>query len=193
MSRSRWPVILLPVLLLPLVVACGGDDDADDATPTTTTSAPPATTTTTAPAPAAGPEEWVEVVRDLYARTADLLADPNPDAVSSVFAESCPCYDVRLGNVEEIADAGWHIEGEPTTVLGVGLPATQPAGGFVRLTVRRQFQSDQVVDAAGEVVQEIPAADGPSCDSLLLLADGAGGAYRVHDEFGLTGCPGLGE
>ena len=180
------PVVLLVVTL---AAACGGGDDSDDdaARPTPTPSDPPATTTTTVPAE--GPAEWVEVVQDVYARIADLQADPDPAAVSSVFAESCPCFDVRLGNVEEIADAGWHIEGEPTMVLGVDLPATQPEGGFVRLTVRRLSQPERVADADGVVVQEIPGEDAPTCDGLLLLADGADGAYRVHDEFGLNSCP----
>jgi hypothetical protein len=180
-------------LLLPFaVVACGGDGDGGDDGSGPTTDPEPTETTTT-PAPPEGPEEWVSAVQDVYARLDDLLAAPDPETVSSVFAESCPCYEVRRSNVEEFAGAGWHVERGPTTVLRVDLPASQPEGDdFVRLTVHRRLGAERVVDGDGEVVQEFPAEDAPSCTSMVLLDDGDGGAYRVHEEFEMTACPEVG-
>jgi hypothetical protein len=39
------------------------------------------------------------------------------------------------------------------------------------------------------VQEQFPSDSAPGCTSLVLRADGPGGAYRVHDEFAMTGCP----
>ncbi|HMG45499.1 MAG TPA: hypothetical protein VK611_29470 [Acidimicrobiales bacterium] len=195
MSRSRCPVVvlsLLPVLLLPLVVACGDDaDDADDATPTTTTEPDTTTTTTTTTRAAEGPAEWVEVVQDVSRRIDALYNEPDPERVRDVVAEYTDYYETQVHNITELADAGVHLEDdEPTTVVAVEYQDPQPAGGFVGLTVLVKDHGDRVVDdATGDVIQERGAAVDQPCEIWLLRPDGGDGSYRIHSRSSAAACP----
>lgn len=180
--RARLTASAITLALL--IASCGGDDD-NDASPERST---PTTAETTTTEPAVGPEEWVEVARDLYQRNLDLLADPDPDRVSDLYAETCECWDASVSIVEALANDGHHVEGQPTSVLFVNHEQTDETG-FVTLTVRLQANPLREVDANGELVEEYPSPAEPGCVSLTLLPDGPDDAYRIHNELPLTGCP----
>ena len=192
-SRTRF---LIPALVLGLVLAgCGGDDDTDDgaADDATTTTVDESTTTSTEPpsttVATSGDAEWVDVARSLYTRYADLLANPDPDQVSDLYAETCTCWDEFFGTVEFLAAEGDHIEGPPTDVLHVTHENTDDQTGLVDLTVQGQAGELRRVDEHGDVVEEYPAEESPGCTSFSIKADGPGGAYRIYSETPLTGCP----
>jgi hypothetical protein len=191
MSRSKN--VLLPIVVLGLVLgACGGDDDEESSETTTTepgdatTTAADSASTTTA---TEGDDEWVEVARGLYTRYADLLANPDPDRVGELYAETCSCWDEFFGTVEFLASEGDHIEGQPTSVTFVQHEMTDPATGLVDLTVKGQANELHRVDSDGSVVEEYPAEDAPGCTSFSIKPDGPEGAYRIYSETPLTGCP----
>lgn len=184
--RATWALIGAGLLLLG--AACGGDDDDDSAN---TTQPEPVTTTESTPTTIAaeGPEEWIEVVRDLNERYFDLLQNPDPTKVAEVYAETCPCYEQNHNTVTVLADGDEHIEGAPVSVSFVNLERNDPVTGAVDLTVKQIMPTPWTrVDANGEMVQELPVVD-PSCTALTLFADGPNGAYRIHSQTGLTGCP----
>lgn len=192
-SRASF---LIPAVVLGLALAaCGGDDDTGDesAESTTTTGSDDPTTTssesTTTTVETSGDAEWVEVARGLYTRYADLLANPDPDRVSDLYAETCTCWEEFFGTVEFLAAEGDHIEGQPTSVLHVQHENTDPATGLVDLTVKGQAGELRRVNGHGSLVEEYPAEESPGCTSFSIKADGPGGAYRIYSETPLTGCP----
>jgi hypothetical protein len=184
--RATWTLIGAGVLLV--LGACGSDDDDDSAD---TTQPEPSTTTeaTTTTLAAEGPEEWIDVVRDLNDRYFDLLQNPDPAKVAEVYAETCPCYPTNRDTVQVLADGNEHIEGAPVAVTFVKLERQDPTTQAVDLTVR-ELMTDawHRVDQSGEVVQDLPA-DEPGCAALTLFPDGPGGDYRIHSRTALTGCP----
>jgi hypothetical protein len=189
-TRTGTPAVMAAALSL-LVSGCG-DDGGDGESRSTTTEE--ATTTSTQPTtmagPAEGPAEWVGVVRDIDRRIDALYADPDPGGVGDAIAETCACWQTQFDNVKEMADVGWRLEGEPTTVLIVEHESTDARTGAVRLTVTRRFHPYRVFDENDELVQEVSVVSPEvSCVSWLVLPDGPGGVYRVHDELELAGCP----
>jgi hypothetical protein len=185
--RATWTLISACALLL--LAACGSDDDDDDASATTQpeeTTTIEATSTTVA---AEGPEEWVDVTRDLNERYFDLLQNPDPGRVAEVYAETCECWQQNYDTIKVLADGGEHIEGAPVAVTFVKLEQQDPATEAVDLTVRELMTGPwQRVDENGAVVQELPA-DEPGCSALTLFPDGPDGTYRIHSQVALTGCP----
>jgi hypothetical protein len=181
------------LLLVVAAVACNGSDgDDDDATPTTaaettTTAAPTTTQPTTTTFPIAGPEPWTDIVRDIYERSWQLAASPNPDAVQTVYSPDCDCFQTFLTGAQQLAANDQHYEGEPPQPIAVMLQG-QGGGGFQTVTVKVSVPATRVVDAAGNVVTEY-AAQGEICESLLLAPTGAGDAYRIHDHFVGQRCP----
>jgi len=185
--RATWTLIVASFLLV--LAACGSDDD--DASDTTQPDEPTTTeATTTTTLAAEGPEEWIDVVRDLNERYFDLLQNPDPARVAEVYAETCPCYQQNYDTVKLLADDDEHIEGGPVAVTFVKLELNDPATGAVDLTVREVMPEPWTrVDATGATVQEFPVDTEPSCTALTLFADGPEGGYRIHSQTGLTGCP----
>lgn len=189
-SRARFviPAVVLGVVL----AACGGDDDAASESTTTTEVDEPTTTSsesTTTTVETTGDAQWVDVARGLYSRYAELLASPDPDRVSDLYAETCTCWEEFFGTVEFLAAEGDHIEGQPTSVLHVQHENTDSATGLIDLTVRGQANELRRVDGDGSVVEEYPADEEPGCTSFSIKADGPGGAYRIYSETPLSGCP----
>ena len=186
--RATWALIGAGVLLL--LTACGSDDDDDDTADTTQPEETTTTEATTTTLAAEGPEEWIEVVRDLNQRYFDLLQDPDPNRVAEVYAETCPCWQQNYDTIKLLADDDEHIEGAPGAVTFVKLERNDPATGAVDLTVRQVMPTPWTrVDATGATVQELPVDPDPGCTALTLFADGPGGAYRIHSQVGLAGCP----
>lgn len=187
-TTHRHPSRILVVgafVLVATFAACSSDDDSDDADePTTTTSS---TTTTTQPAE--GPAEWLEVAQDIYDRDFALLQDPDPEKVKELYAETCNCWEDRHGTVEFLATEGEHVEGEAARVLSVELEQSDEVNDFVDLTIKVQAKAQRRVDADGDIAQEIPAQTEPTCVSTTVRPDGTDGAYRVHTQLALTGCP----
>lgn len=184
-SLSIRVLIFVSSSLVLSFVACSSDDDGDKTDTPTTTDAP--TTETTQPAD--GPEEWVEVAQDVYDRDFALLREPDPEKVKDLYAETCNCWEDRHGTVEFLATEGEHVEGEPAQVVLVKLEQHDETTGFVDLTIKVQAKAQRRVNAAGDVVQEIPAQADPTCVSTTLRPDGVADAYRVHTQLSLTGCP----
>ena len=188
-TRRATRALVVGAGLLLLGAACGGDDDDDSANttqPQRSTTTAESTTTTIA---AQGPEEWIEVVRDLNDRYFDLLQNPDPNRVADVYAETCPCYQQNHDTVQVLADGNEHIEGAPVAVSFVKLERQDQTTQAVDLTIREVMTDAwQRVDQNGTVVQDLPA-DEPGCAALTLFPDGANGAYRIHNRTPLTGCP----
>lgn len=186
LGRRALPLVLATAVL---GAGCGGDDGEGAGTTTSThresTTSTTASTTTVA---AEGPEEWVRVAQDLSTREFELLNDPKPDELSQLYAESCECWDERLETVEFLSGRNEHLEGEPTSVLYVRYESEIAEGELHRLTVKAQTNAARRVDENGRFVQELPAGD-PSCTSLGIRPDGAGGAWRIYSRTELPACP----
>ena len=187
----RWvPALVLAVLLG--ATACGGSDeeaDSPDSTeePSAPTTAPTGDATTTTVA-AEGPAEWVAVAQDLYERDFQLRAEPDPERVADLYAETCDCWDEQLSTVEFLVDNGEHFEGQAADVVYVEHEMTDPETGLVNLTVQGRTNPLRRVSSDGDVVQEIPA-DQLSCVAYAVLADGPDGAYRIYSATALPACP----
>jgi hypothetical protein len=183
--RATWALIGAALLL---GTACG-DDDEDDSSDTIQPDSTTTTESTTTTIAAEGPEEWIEVVRDLNQRYFALLQDPDPAQVATVYAETCPCYQQNHDTVQVLADGDEHIEGVPVGVSFVKLERQDPTTQAVELTIREVMTDGwRRVDQEGTVVQDLPA-DEPGCAALTLFPDGADGSYRIHNRTPLTGCP----
>lgn len=183
---ATWALIGATLLLLG--TACG-DDDEDDSSDTTQPEQTTTTESTTTTIAAEGPEEWIDVVRNLNQRYFALLQDPDPAQVATVYAETCPCYQPNHETVTVLADGREHIEGDPVSVTFVRLERQDPTTQAVELTVKEvRPEPWQRVGQDGAVVQELPPTE-PSCAALTLFPDGAGGEYRIHSHTLLTGCP----
>lgn len=191
--RVGWAKRAAAVLfaLAAVATACNGNGEASTTTTeaTTTTST---TTTTTAPTTTtvaiAGPEPWTDVVRDIYRRNWALYTNPDPAAVSRVYADECECHQSFADTIEFLASHGERLVGEPPHPVAVRAEGPTTPDGSQLLTVKVDAGPQQRVDANGNVVQEIPDGE-PSCVSLFVRPDGANGAYRVHDLFIPQGCP----
>jgi len=184
---ATWALIGATLLLLG--TACG-DDDENDSSDTTQPDSTTTTESTTTTIAAEGPEEWIEVVRDLNQRYFALLQEPDPAQVATVYAETCACYQQNHDTVQLLADDDEHLEGAPVSVTFVKLEREDPVTGAVELTVREVMPEPwRRVDASGATVQEFPVDSEPSCTALTLFADGPDGGYRIHSQSGLTGCP----
>jgi hypothetical protein len=190
MSR-KWLSVALGAGLLLVTTACNGDDEAGGSTTTEATTTTSTTTTTTVPTTTTvaviGPAPWNEIVADLYERTWDLAANPNPDAVRLVYSEDCDCYATFLQGAQDLVANGLHYTGEPPRPLAV-MTSGQGGGGFQTVVVRVDIPVRQVADSNGAVVQEF-AAQTNVCESLLLQPSGPGGTYRIHDFFLPQRCP----
>jgi hypothetical protein len=181
-----------------LLTACGGGDD-DDAggerersdggseESSTTAGGNGSTTSTVA---VQGPEEWVEVASDINQRDHELLLDPDLDRITDVYSPECPCIEEERTTVQSLIDNGWHMEGEPPTVLAVQhqstedvpLPDSDQTVRFVTLVVMRVANALQAIDAQGDVAQEYaPEETEPTCVTMSLRLD-ADDVYRVTDE-----------
>lgn len=193
MNRHHQSRRILSTLSLACLVlaACGDDTSDDETTATTEAVVEDATTTesTTTTVVAEGPEEWVEVAGDLLNNYFALLEAPDADRVSSVYAETCDCWQQRYDTVKVLADAGQRIEGGPPDLLFVQYHDDAEHLGAAYLVVKAESGPRSRVDADGEVVQEIPAPDEPACSAWTLFADGPDGGYRIHSELTLEGCP----
>jgi hypothetical protein len=187
-NRSRWLARSLLAAALLLGTSCSSDDDDDSAATTTERSPSTAADSTTTAVTTEGPDEWVNVVVDLYERYLEVLQNPDVDGLKQVYAESCPCWQAQLDTVEFLADEGDHIEGHPISVLFVKHELTDPTG-VVELTIKSQTPAWNRVDSSGEVAQELPADPEPSCVALSVYPDGPDGAYRIHNQVALTACP----
>jgi hypothetical protein len=185
--RATWTLIAASVLLL--LAACGSDDD-DDSSDTTEPDTSTTTESTTTTLAAEGPEEWIDVVRDLNERYFSLLQDPDPTKVADVYSEDCPCYQQNHETVRLLAEDDEHIEGAPVGVTFVKLEQNDAVTGAVELTVKQIMQTPWTrVDAAGTTLQDLPLDPEPSCTALTLYADGPDDSYRIHSQTSLTGCP----
>lgn len=105
------------VALSLLAAACGDDDveSTDEEAATSTTASGDATTTTseettTTTVAAEGPQEWVDVVRDLEARRAELYANPDLDALADLYAETCLCWDQHEFSISDQVESGVTLE-----------------------------------------------------------------------------------
>lgn len=185
---ATWTLLGASVLLI-LLAACGSDDDDDNSVDTTEPEETTTTEATTTTLAAEGPEEWIEVVRDLNDRYFDLLQNPDSNRVAEVYAETCPCWQQNHQTVTVLADGDEHIEGQPVSVTFVKLEQNDPATQAVDLTVKEvRPEPWQRVDEQGTVVQELPPTEA-SCSALTLFPDGPNGEYRIHSHVDLTGCP----
>lgn len=182
---SRRVLAIAVVLTLGLAGACSDDDD--EAAPTTTRRSTTTASSTTTSSPTTrvdtagveGPAEWVPVVAELYQRMHDLKTDPDVARVASVFSENCPCFADERETVQYLVDQGLHLEGDAPRLLRVEVADQRP--GRVRLTVTSQAQDGRLVDANGNVAQRVEAPASPGRASIVLVADGEGGAQRVFD------------
>jgi hypothetical protein len=180
-------------VLLLTAAGCGGSGDDEDGRSGTTADTAASSTTqpdgdTTTTVAAEGPAEWVDVARGLYERDYQMRADPDPDRVADLYAESCSCWEAQLGTVEFLADNDQHIEGQAANVLFVKHEQSDPETGLENLTVQGQTNPLRRVSADGDVIEEIPP-DEPSCIAYALLADGPDGSYRIYSQTTLPACP----
>jgi hypothetical protein len=192
---SRRLIAHIGLLLgLALVVgACNGDDpdQATDGTTTTEVDLSTTTTATTQPTTSTrrieGPAPWTNVIRNLYARLGEINASPDPNLVASVISEECDCFEPVFQSVEQLAARGERIVGIPPTPVAVQTEGRTDLP-LQRLTVKLEVGPSQLVDEAGNVIEEIPAA-GTQCASVLVMPTGPGNAYRIHDLFQVQRCP----
>jgi hypothetical protein len=195
MHLSRRLIVYIGMLagLAFVAGACNGDDSdgaADDATTTDVESTTTTTTTTestTTTRPIEGPAPWTNVIRNLYARLGEINASPDPNLVASVISEECDCFAPVFQSVEQLAARGERIVGTPPTPVAVQTEGRTDLP-LQRLTVKLEVGPSQLVDEAGNVIEEIPAA-GTQCASVLVMPTGPGNAYRIHDLFQVQRCP----
>lgn len=192
---NRWRVLVSTLSALMLVAgasACGGsDDDTDGSQPDsdqrTTTSRPDDANTSTT-VEAEGPAEWVDVVYDIFERSFELRANPDPSRVGDLYSETCDCWEDQQATVQFLLDNDERIEGQAAQLLFVRHEQTDPETGLVNLTVMARTGALRRVSADGELVEEIPAEE-PGCVAYALLDDGPGGAYRIYSQTALPACP----
>lgn len=187
MHCPRWVAIMCIGLL---AAGCNGDGQATTRTTEADTTTTSTTTTTTVPTtttfPIAGPEPWTDIVRDLYERSWQLAANPDPNAVATVYSPDCDCYAPAFQGAQDLVARGEHFEGEPPRPIAAMLTG-EGGGGFQRVIVKVEIGARRIVNASG-VVEEF-APGGQVCESILLQASGPGDTYRIHDFFVPQTCP----
>ena len=204
--RSHATGILASLLSVGLLAAaCAGDDDeqTSDTTESTANQDPESATTsgdstttssesTTTTVETRGDAQWVDVARSLFERNFALLNDPDPDRLTDLYAETCPCLGPQKDTVEFLASRNEHVEGQAASVLFVRHEGTEQTTGLVELTIEIQANALRRVSADGAVVEEFPEDDSSSCLAFSVRPDGPGGAYRIYSETSLaaTACSG---
>ena len=109
-----------------------------------------------------------------------------------MYSENCDCFAGFLQASQDLVAQGHRLCGASRLDRSPSAPRVKAAAGSRRVTVRVEVPPAQLIDANGNVVQELPG-QGEICESLLLQPSGAGGAYQIHDYFvpeqcARTGC-----
>lgn len=133
-----------------------------------------------------GPEEWVDVVRDLEEREFALIHDPDPDRVADLYTEDCACYEGKVETARFLVERGEHFEGRPRLVLAVREDSAE--GGSVQLTVQVRSQPVRRVDADGALVEDLVTDPDESTCLALDLVEDDDGTYRIAGTEGAP-CP----
>lgn len=182
---NRWRLFLVAAVVLGLGGALiwtqvKGDDRAPvvNNDPTPSPSASPIPTLEVLAPPDLTGEDFTRIVADILSFLDRLSENPDPDRVGDVYAHRCPCYEERRKGLTELSDSGYRYVSAHTEVLSVERTSGVGATNRVVLEVIAREQATVVVDAQGEVVDELKAT--PSTRyTFVLVRKTPEAAWRV--------------
>lgn len=184
---NRWRVVLISVVVAALAGGfvwtqfLRGDDDP---APRPTEESPADPTPEASPTSQAvvGPdltgEDFTRIVADVLSFLDRLSENPDPDRVGDVYAHRCPCYEERRKGLTELRDSGYRYVSAHTEVLSVKRTSGVGATNRVVLEVIAREEASVVVDAQGEVVDELKATP-PTRYTFVLVRKTPEAAWRV--------------
>lgn len=133
--------------------------------------------------PIDGPDEWTEVVVDVFEARYALLHDPDPDAVEQYYVPDTEAYDSMRRTVQSLVDDGSRLDGRNERPLEVTVEAGPEEDGSVRLRVEQAPGDGRHVGPDGEVLDEYRSdIDTRRCWSTFGLEASEDGSYRIADE-----------
>jgi len=192
MNRSRLvagaAVSLVLALVLVLVLLNRGGDGEPAASTVAAATTPP--TQATQPPPSG--ENWLAIMRQLFAFRHSLFADPRPELLGEVYDRRCPCYAQDFKELTDLRRRGLHYDDQGVQVQSARLvgKARDPAKPVVAVEVATRQLPQVLVDSQGKVVRELPGS-GPvtTIYNLIRGTDGRWRAYLVYRGLTPGGAP----
>ena len=133
--------------------------------------------------PIDGPDEWTEVVADLYERRYEFLHEPDPERSDELYSPDCECYDGHVDAARELADGGLRLDGRNLRPLDVTVESGPDADDSVRLRVQVASDDGRLVGPDGSVSEEYRGnPDERDCWATYGLEKTEDGSYRIIEE-----------
>jgi hypothetical protein len=183
------------VALLVLLVACGGGSGGSGhrTSPkgsTAPTTAPAATIDLSKPIPGGSLHgkprpplentgtDYVAIFKSLDANFRWLTENPDPAVISELYVPGTRIHELQVDVLRKLTQNGWRAADEGYRVLSVEV--IDARADVVSLRVTDQFDSERIIDSAGQQVGEGKQHTAPTVWNVLLSPDDHG-RWRISE------------
>ena len=133
--------------------------------------------------PIDGPDEWTEVVGDLYERRYEFLHEPDPERADELYSPDCECYEGHVEAAQELADGGFRLDGRNLRPLNVTVDSGPDDDGSVTLRVQQAMDFGRAYGPNGGVSEEYRSdPEERDCWATYGLAQREDGSYWIVEE-----------